>query len=707
MIGSKASVNLSLFRNLFVNSFLFFCHTLMGVDHNGSDRFTLDSIEPFVYSSDAQTIIAKGDAVLRGPNLLIQADEIKWDKKNSFIFADGSVIISNSNYRVLLEDAIIDISKGTFTGKKVTTGKYPWVVTANELKANENETLLTSAEIKHENHTSESPFLSSTEVKFDTNNSKLTVTDFGLQLKDFTLMRIPEITLNTQQNIPQIDFLLGKQVPLGWFAGARIHLSPRDQLQSSLGLQSYFDHGLYVTPELELEMTETSAFEYQFYSIKLGGIRDHGDKTKDSLGDSVNVDRGFARISSILNKDENWHFAIMANPSTDSEFYKNYERDLFTDNQWVENFAELTYDGDFLSMSILADMQVNNYESQLEKKPSLELLGGPHSWWHKNFHDTIKVELCHLGSEGDDLELTPNTELYDFSYRSGGIFKVTDLFQYSPSATYRSQNFKRLDTQRSNRDFFEFQNTLTYDAFSPVDSFIPSPRGDNFFHFLKVSLQHSHMEELRATSTDEIIVSNDRLINPYLENFDLFELRETDEFEEIDIVRLGMENSLTGLNARDGMHEIASVLIYQDLWVNEDTNDTLSKYFYGILKLAPHPNLAFNYYTKIDTKLGLQLTNNLNILLKDGNINEFSISYLDFDDSSENIQYFSRHLIRNKNSVEYGLRYNPDGGDIPYWVVSFQSKIINGWKINAVVSNYNSEKRKETRWALKFNAFSF
>jgi hypothetical protein len=40
-------------------------------------------------------------------------------------------------------------------------------------------------------------------------------------------------------------------------------------------------------------------------------------------------------------------------------------------------------------------------------------------------------------------------------------------------------------------------------------------------------------------------------------------------------------------------------------------------------------------------------------------------------------------------------------------VVSFQSKIINGWKINAIVSNYNSEKRKETRWALKFNAFSF
>ena len=82
----------------------------MGVDHNESGRYTLDSIEPLVYSIDAQTVTAKGDAILRGPNLLIQADEIKWDKKNSFIFADGSVIISNSD-RVLLEDAVIDTSK--------------------------------------------------------------------------------------------------------------------------------------------------------------------------------------------------------------------------------------------------------------------------------------------------------------------------------------------------------------------------------------------------------------------------------------------------------------------------------------------------------------------------------------------------------------------------------------------------------------------
>jgi hypothetical protein len=57
--------------------------------------------------------------------------------------------------------------------------------------------------------------------------------------------------------------------------------------------------------------------------------------------------------------------------------------------------------------------------------------------------------------------------------------------------------------------------------------------------------------------------------------------------------------------------------------------------------------------------------------------------------------------------LEYGFRYNPEGGDIPYWMISVQSGALSGWKINAIVSNYNSEKRKETRWALKFNAFSF
>jgi hypothetical protein len=40
-------------------------------------------------------------------------------------------------------------------------------------------------------------------------------------------------------------------------------------------------------------------------------------------------------------------------------------------------------------------------------------------------------------------------------------------------------------------------------------------------------------------------------------------------------------------------------------------------------------------------------------------------------------------------------------------MISVQSGVLSGWKINAIVSSYNSEKRKETRWALKFNAFSF
>ena len=56
---------------------------------------------------------------------------------------------------------------------------------------------------------------------------------------------------------------------------------------------------------------------------------------------------------------------------------------------------------------------------------------------------------------------------------------------------------------------------------SPQLLLLSSSHGDNFFHFLKVSVQHSHMEELGSTSNDEIIVSNDDLINPYLENFDL------------------------------------------------------------------------------------------------------------------------------------------------------------------------------------------
>ena len=93
------------------------------------------------------------------------------------------------------------------------------------------------------------------------------------------------------------------------------------------------------------------------------------------------------RIYSINNFDNSWRFSFQTNLQSDSEIYRDFERDSFDNSQWVENFAELSYDGDFLSVSVLTDWQANNYESQVERNLNSNFIG-TNSWWNKHFYDT-------------------------------------------------------------------------------------------------------------------------------------------------------------------------------------------------------------------------------------------------------------------------------------------------------------------------------
>ena len=42
-------------------------------------------------------------------------------------------------------------------------------------------------------------------------------------------------------------------------------------------------------------------------------------------------------------------------------------------SQWIENFAELTFDSEPVTISLLTDWQVNDYEAQVERKPQILL----------------------------------------------------------------------------------------------------------------------------------------------------------------------------------------------------------------------------------------------------------------------------------------------------------------------------------------------
>ena len=129
-------------------------------------------------------------------------------------------------------------------------------------------------------------------------------------------------------------------------------------------------------------------------------------------------------IRDSYNEGKNWRFNINLEPQSDADFIRDFERDKFTNYQWVENFAEIVYNGKWLSTSISTDWQINDFAGQIEKKPKISLLLGPNSWFNKRFNLITAKEM--LGISLGKLVKRSHLEIFQLFHRLNFIW-VTGL----------------------------------------------------------------------------------------------------------------------------------------------------------------------------------------------------------------------------------------------------------------------------------------
>ena len=124
----------------------------------------------------------------------------------------------------------------------------------------------------------------------------------------------------------------------------------------------------------------------------LGGIKDDGDIALNSWGLPINQVRGFANIWGVNRWDDRWRLALDVNTFSDSEVYRDYDRDSFEQNQWYNNAFEVAYEGVDLIISVATKWQGNKFQSQAEMLPSVLMTYGPKSLWNKWTKESFQIE---------------------------------------------------------------------------------------------------------------------------------------------------------------------------------------------------------------------------------------------------------------------------------------------------------------------------
>lgn len=676
-------------------------------DDKGGNGLTLDAEKPLTYDEEKGQVKAEGNAVLRGDDFILQSDVIEWNRKLEIVSARGEVILSFSGKRVLAEKITLDMSTGSFTADKVKLGHFPWYVEADSLTAENYRYSLVNAALKHENHEAFSPNLLIGELSFDDNQSLVEAESVGFKIGNLLVGKIPRLRKKVGGLKTPYEILAGKQKPLGWYGGVRTSIFESEKLVIESKFLGYPQRGFYFAPLLNYKTAPVDEFPFFHFQSSFGGIHDQGDAETDFRGKLIPSDRGFARLQAKAHNVGNWKFNLKMNPQTDSDIFRDFERDRFEKSQWVENFAELSYDWEWLSASLLSDWQANDYAEQVEQTPKLSLLVGPKSLVSDQFLETIQLDYSSRTAKDNNGATLNNYESTSVSIRSQGAFSIGKGITYLPAISYKRQDY-HLDSNRNPyREFFEVSNVLKYSIMgNPEIEFFRQK--DQLIHFSSFTLSHNHNTMLNSRNSSAIPILQGNYIDPGFEKVDLFDFSDYDDLDSYEVIRIGWENELFGKTEKNQFHELASLNLEQDVWVDTESGFWSDPLFSGRLEINPLDSLGFSYGKKINTSDGKSEAESFSIKVRDGIMNEFSLSSTSMPTAGSNFIFISRNKINYDTEMEFILRYNPKLKSLAYWSGSLRFKRPIGWDWKLFLSGYDGTRKEDhLNLGFKINVFSF
>lgn len=679
---------------------------LQGKADESAQGFSLEA-DDYEYNDKNQTITATNDATLKGNGIFLNANRILWDKKSNLVRAYGKIILSSAGYRLLADNLIFDLETGVFTADNVKTGLYPWTVSADQIMASDSNYTLRNATVSNEQQEKFSPRVEFQTAVYDLNSSQLTARDLGLLINGKLVGRIPKLSHNLGRFDSSYELIGGEQNSLGWYGGARITHASNPEYEIETKLAIYEKRGLFLRPSFTYTKDWDSEFRLLRFKGSFGGIKDRGDRGTDFRNKIIKQDRGYAHVGFFYNEGKNWRFNINLEPQSDADFIRDFERDKFANSQWVENFAEIVYNGKWLSSSISTDWQINNFAGQIEKKPKISLLLGPNSWFNKHFQETVQFDYSQRNARDEFGEAIEKLSSRDFSAISQAKFHLGNGIKYSPAFTFKRIDYSLKNKKNASKSFGEIINDLSLSVKGL--SRMNAPLSDNLLsHFSTFRFKHSYNKKLGSKNLTQIPILEENLVHPSFGNSDLFDFSDYDDLGSYHRVKFVWENQLVGISRAGMIKDFITLDLEQDIWVDQKSDFWGEPYFYGFLSINLLDSIVFSLKEKIDTSNGQLAGESVSLSLRDGAVNKYSVSRISDLRVGESVLLSGVNEISENIICDLIVRYDPKLKNWEYWYAGVSLKKPSGWEWSVFLSEYSGTKKEDDiSVGLSVNLFSF
>jgi LPS-assembly protein len=316
-----------------------------------------------------QVMEAKGDARFLGENMLLTADEIRYEQKDETLTATGHITITRGEARLLADRLVYKRSDGTFVAENVRLGSFPYFAEGFSAEGTLNEITVRRARVSYGEPGPWQPTLSADTIVFAP-GQRVRTERAAAGIGNLRPLPFPKFQHEFAQPFAAIVALNGGyRRSLGVFAegGLLIPVSPEARLGADLGL--YTERGVMVGPSAAYGAQADP--DRLHGSFRSGYINDHGDKKTDLLGRPISEDRAFAEWKHQQMLAPNLSLNAQLNWWKDSEVVRDFRPRAFFPVQEPDTFFESVYAGENYFLSAFARFQPNRFHRVQERLPEI------------------------------------------------------------------------------------------------------------------------------------------------------------------------------------------------------------------------------------------------------------------------------------------------------------------------------------------------
>jgi len=335
------------------------------------------AVAPNIEADDVQAtqtnagivIVAKGSARVAGEDLLLKADEIRYNQETTTATATGNVTFTRGEARLLADRLVYTQRDGSFRAENIRLGSHPYFAEGATAEGTASEITVRQARVSYGEPGPWQPTITADTIVIAPGQRIRTETaSAGLGRIQF--FPFPKFQHDFKHPFAgAVSLGGGFRRSLGVFAdiGVLVPVSRHARLGADLGI--YTQRGLMIGPAAAYSAPDNP--ERLRGELHSGFINDHGDKKTDLLGRPVPEERAFldwkhqqvVAPGLTLNAQANWW--------KDSEVVRDFRPRDFFPVQEPDTFIESVYTGANYFISAFSRLQPNRFHRVQERLPEI------------------------------------------------------------------------------------------------------------------------------------------------------------------------------------------------------------------------------------------------------------------------------------------------------------------------------------------------